>query len=336
VRDDRRRYVRESLGDPQAVLVGDETGCRKQGTKSAGGARQDAGTAGKIDTCQRGVFLAYASAQGRPWLARELDLPQEWLADQDRCHAAGVPAAAQVQTTPPLAPVMLERALTAGGPAQWGTGADVYGHDRKVRLWLARWPQARVMAGPANEPVWRGLQPRRVQALIAPLAAEAWQRRRAGDGAQGPRWDAWALAPLNPPLTPGWGRWVLARRSLEASTALADSAVYAPASTPLAEMVRGAGSRWSLEECLEATTGAVGLEQAEVRVWSAWYRHITLALCAHAFRTVVRAQAALEAPENGGPRHRPARLHRRHLPRPLKRSYRERCRKGGGYGGRSP
>jgi SRSO17 transposase len=87
-------------------------------------------------------------------------------------------------------------------------------------------------------------------------------------------------------------------------------------------MVRAAGSRWSIEECLAATKGEVGLDQYEVRVWSAWYRHITLALFAHAFRTVVRAQAQLAAYEQGGPHRWPARLYQRPLPRPRKRSYR--------------
>jgi SRSO17 transposase len=322
VRDDLQRYVSESLGDPQAVLVVDETGFLKKGTKSAGVARQYSGTAGKIDNCQIGVFLAYASPKGRTWLDRELYLPQEWLADQDRCQAAGIPAAVKFQTKPQLAQVMLERALAAGVPAKWVTGDEVYGHDRKLRLWLECWPQAYVMAVPANEPVWQGFQQLRVQALIAPLAADAWQCLSAGDGAKGPRLYDWALVPLNPPLTPGWSRWLLARRSLEAPTALAYYVVFAPEPTPLDEMVRAAGSRWSIEECIEATKGEVGLDQYEVRLWSAWYRHITLALFAHAFLTVVRAQAQLAACEKGGPRRWPARLHQRQLPRPLKRSYR--------------
>jgi SRSO17 transposase len=322
VRDELRRYVSEALGDPQAVLIVDETGFLKKGTKSAGVARQYSGTAGKIDNCQIGVFLAYASPKGRTWLDRELYLPQEWLADPERCQGAGIPATVTFQTKPQLAQAMLERALAAGVPAKWVTGDAVYGHDRKLRLWLESWPQAYVMAVPANEPVWRGFQQLRVQGLIARLAADAWQCLSAGDGSKGPRLYDWAVIPLNPPLTPGWCRWVLARRSLEAPTELAYYVVYAPEHTPLAEMVRVAWSRWSIEECLEATKGEVGLDQYEVRLWSAWYRHITLALFAHAFLTVVRAQAELEAQEKGGPRRRPAPLHRRPSPRPLKRSYR--------------
>src|SRR5437868_9079836 len=77
VRDDLRAYVVEHLGDPAAVLVIDETGFLKKGTKSVGVQRQYSGTAGRIENCQIGVFLAYASATGRTFLDRELYLPKE-------------------------------------------------------------------------------------------------------------------------------------------------------------------------------------------------------------------------------------------------------------------
>jgi SRSO17 transposase len=121
------------------------------------------------------VFLTYASPKGCTWLDRELYLPQERLADQDRCQAAGMPAAVTFQTQLQWAQVMLERTLTAGVPARWVTGDEVYGHDRKSHRWLESYPQASVMAVPANEPVWQGFQQRRVQVLSAPLAAAAWQ-----------------------------------------------------------------------------------------------------------------------------------------------------------------
>jgi hypothetical protein len=84
------------------------------------------------------------------------------------------------------------------------------------------------MAGPANAPVWRGCQPLRGQGRIARLTADAWQRLRAGAGSQGPRLYDWVVIPLTPPWTPGWCRWLLARRRLEAPTALADDVVSAP------------------------------------------------------------------------------------------------------------
>src|SRR5918996_1405739 len=89
VRDDLRAYVVEQLGDPAAVLVVDETGFLKKGTKSVGVQRQYSGTAGRIENCQVGVFLAYASGKGRAFIDRELYLPQEWTADRGRPQEAG-------------------------------------------------------------------------------------------------------------------------------------------------------------------------------------------------------------------------------------------------------
>ena len=90
VRDDVRGYVVEHLGDRAGVLVVDETGFVKKGTKSAGVARQYSGTAGRIENCQIGVFLGYATGAGRTFLDRELYLPQAWTEDRDRCREAGV------------------------------------------------------------------------------------------------------------------------------------------------------------------------------------------------------------------------------------------------------
>src|ERR671925_1018460 len=121
VRDDLRAYVVEHLGDPDAVLVLDETGFLKKGNKSAGVKRQYSGTAGRIENCQIGVFLAYASRHGRTFLDRELYLPQEWATDAARRAEAGVPEEVQFATKPQLAQRMLQRARAAGVPAAWVT-----------------------------------------------------------------------------------------------------------------------------------------------------------------------------------------------------------------------
>src|SRR3954452_19133099 len=138
VRDDLRAYVVEHLGETTGVLVVDETGFLKKGPKSAGVQRQYSGTAGRLENCQIGVFLAYASAQGRTFLDRELYLPREWATDIVRREAAAVPASVEVRTKPQLARAMLERALDAGIPAQWVTGDEVYGGDRRLRVWLPK------------------------------------------------------------------------------------------------------------------------------------------------------------------------------------------------------
>jgi len=117
VRDDVRDAVVEALADAErGVLIADETGFVKKGTKSAGVAHQYSGTAGRIENSQIGVFLAYASDRGRALIDRELYLPKEWIADRDRCAAAGIPDDVGFATKPELAQLMVERALAARIP----------------------------------------------------------------------------------------------------------------------------------------------------------------------------------------------------------------------------
>ena len=153
VRDDLRAYVVEHLGETAGVLVVDETGFLKKGPKSAGVQRQYSGTAGRMENCQIGVFLAYASAQGRTFLDRELYLPREWAADEARREEAAVPTTVEFHTKPQLARAMLERALDAGVPAQWVTGDEVYGGDRRLRLWLEERQMPHVLAVKRTEPL---------------------------------------------------------------------------------------------------------------------------------------------------------------------------------------
>ena len=189
---------------------------------------------------------------------------------------------------------MLARALDAGVPAGWVTGDSVYGDDRRLRLWLEEREQAYVMAVSGKEYVWMGFRQVRIKELLADLPDEGWQRLSAGAGSKGPRWYDWLLLPINPPLTEGWRRWVLVRRKLDEPTDLTAFVAYAPAATDLETLVRVAGSRWTIEVALEEAKGEVGLDQYEVRSWTGWYRHITLAMWAHALLAMLRARAVTE------------------------------------------
>jgi SRSO17 transposase len=303
VRDDLQRYVVEHLGDPAGVLVVDETGFLKKGNQSAGVQRQYSGTAGRIENCQVGVFLAYASPKGRTFLDRELYLPREWADAPQRRREAGVPETVEFATKPQLAQQMLERARKAGVLAAWVTGDAVYGGDRKLRVWLEEQGQAFVLGVACKEPLWAGTDggPRQVRAdrLAEAIAPDQWQRLSAGAGAKGPRLYDWAWARLFRPGWPGWEHWLLVRRTIRQPEELAYYVVYSPEGTPLASLVRVAGSRWAIEEGLESAKGEVGLDQYEVRRWDAWYRFITLALLAHAYLTVLRSRALL-TDEKGG------------------------------------
>jgi len=294
VRDDLRQYVIAELGDPAGILVVDETGFPKQGTHSAGVARQYSGTLGKISNCQVGVFLGYTSPQGHVALDRELFIPQEWFTNRDRCRTAGIPEEVEHRTKPHLARMMLERALDGGVPAAWVTGDEVYGSDGKLRRALEareECPVGYVLAVRSNQSVttWPPYGPpgqSTVAALLATIPPAGWQRLSCGDDAQGPWEHDWAWAPLRPALRDGWVQSVLWRRHLERPDDLAYYLVYAPAHTSRAELVRVAGARWSIDDLFKLAKGQVGLDQYEVRSWHGWYRHITLALLALTVLTV--------------------------------------------------
>src|SRR5262245_20477333 len=289
VRDDLRAYVVKHLGDPQAVLVLDATGFLKKGQQSAGVARQYSGTAGRIENCQIGVFLAYASSQGHALLDCALYVPQAWTNDRERCERAGLPEKHPFATKPQLARQMLKRAFDAKVPATWVTGDSVYGDDRRLRVWLEEREQAYVLAVSGKEYVWRGWQQHQVKMVLATLSPNGWTRLSAGAGTKGLRWYEWRWLPLAHPLHPTWRRWLLVRRSLSDLTDLTAYVVFAPHESSLETAVRVAGSRWTVESCFEAAKGEVGLDQYEVRSWTGWYRHITLAMWAYALLTVLRA-----------------------------------------------
>jgi SRSO17 transposase len=308
VRDELRTYVIQHLGDPDGVLVIDETGFLKKGRHSAGVARQYSGTAGRIENCQIGVFLGHASRLGQTLLDRELYLPREWTDDPARCQRAGIPQDRRFATKPQLARQMVARALAAGVPARWVTGDSVYGDDRRLRMGLEAHPQAHVLTVSGKEYVWLGWQQRQVKTLLARLPAEGWTRLSAGDGAKGPRWYDWRWLPLAPPLEPGWHRWLLVRRSVSDPTDLTAYVVFAPQDVTLEAVVRVAGSRWTIESGFEAAKGEVGLDHYEVRSWTGWYRHITLAMWALALPVVLRAGALAVEVFKKNPVSEPSRL----------------------------
>jgi len=298
VRDDLDQYVREHLGDEEAILIVDETGFLKKGRHSAGVKRQYSGTAGRIENCQVGVFLAYAGRQGHALLDRALYLPEDWLADRERCRQAGIPEEVAFTTKPNLAWQMLRHAVAQQVPFRWVTGDSVYGDYHSLRLWLEALPKGYVLGVSGKETVNIAWHSQRVSELLATLPTDGWARLSAGDGTKGPRWYDWLRIPLSNPLVAGWRRWLLVRRSLSDPSDLAAFACFAPAETSLEELVRVAGCRWAIEACFEEAKGEVGLDHYEVRSWTGWYRHITLACLAHAFLAVMRV-AALDP--KGGP-----------------------------------
>lgn len=288
VRDDLVAYVLEHLADP-AVLVLDETGFVKKGTKSVGVAPQYCGTVGKIANCQIGVFLAYATAHGPALLDRALYLPKEWADDPARRAEASVPADATCIPKPALGQQLLERAFAAGVTAAWVTADSVYGGAYALRHYLEEREQPFVLAVPSTQRV--GLSAK-AEFVVAAWPDAAWQRLSAGEGSQGPRWYDWAWMPMPWRDAPAdMAHFLLARRSVSHPDELAYYFVFGSATATLEQVAQVAGARWQVEQAFELAKGEVGLDEYEVRTWVGWYRHITLAMFALAYLTVVRQHA---------------------------------------------
>jgi SRSO17 transposase len=291
VRDDLVAYAHGYLADPQGVLIIDETGFLKKGTKSAGVQRQYSGTAGRIENCQIGVFLAFTGRKGHALLDRELYLPKEWAGDAARRKAAGVPPEVKFATKPQLAERMLKRAWRAGVHAAWVTGDAVYGNDPHFRRTLESNRQPYVLAVKSDQRLWVDLRQVRVDRIGDGWPVRAWRKASAGAGSKGPRWYDWAVEAFGPVDQQGWQLWLLVRRHRDRHEERAYYLCRGPASTPRRELVRVAGSRWPVEECFERAKGDCGLDEYEVRSWVGWYRHVTLSLFALAMLTVIRGRA---------------------------------------------
>lgn len=300
VRDQLQIYVREMMGDQRGVYILDETGFLKKGKKSVGVQRQYSGTAGRVENCQIGVFLAYATQTGQTLVDRELYLPKSWTQDRQRCREADVPEEVTFATKPQLAARMLWRALDAGLCAKWVTGDCVYGSHRPLRAGLEERSQAYALCVKCSESVDVQGERKRVDRIAADLGADQWQRLSAGSGSKGPRLFDWVCVELDKPEQEGWQRCLVVRRSLVEGEKPADLAyvlVFAPCGTTLQEMVAPIGTRWTVEQCFEEGKGEVGLDEYEVRSWHGWFRHITLSMLAHAFLMVLRMQSQTQMPQ---------------------------------------
>ncbi|MHA7961764.1 IS701 family transposase [Streptomyces sp. L500] len=290
VRDDVRGYVVETIGDRDAVLIGDDTGFLKKGVRSAGVQRQYSGTAGRTENCQVGTFLAYASSKGRALIDRELYVPASWTDDRERCQDAGIPDEVPFATKTEHFKAMLNRAMEAGVPFAWVTADEAYGQSKSLRWWMEQRAVRHVMCVKTSDTViTRGMGERRVDELVAGLAPQAWKRLSAGKGSHGERMYQWARIPIRIWWENGHGHWVLARRSLKDPADIAYYVCYGPVGTRLKDLVRVAGARWAVEECFQTAKGECGLDHYQVRLYHAWYRHITLAMAALAALTAVRA-----------------------------------------------
>lgn len=286
-------YARQHLlkEEEPGVLIVDETGFLKKGIQSVGVQRQYCGTAGRIENCQVGVFLALSGSRGRALIDRELYLPESWCADRARCDEAGVPHDVTFATKPKLAMTMLARAFEGGLKPRYVLADEVYGSDGKFRRFLEDRGQPYVAAVTARQRLWVQLEQKRVDEIARTTPRKAWFRLSVADGAKGPRVYDWAAARFGEPTKHGLVRWLLVRRSVQDPTELAYYLCLAPQRATAKDLAIAAGQRWSIESCFEAAKQETGLDEYEVRSWDGWYRHVTLSMLALAFLAAVRAAA---------------------------------------------
>jgi SRSO17 transposase len=299
-------WVDQELGSDQGTLIVDECGFPKCGNKSVGVARQYCGATGKIDNCQNGVFLAYASAAGHTLLDERLYLPEDWANDAERRHEAGVPDNVVFRTKPELA---LELIRSVGPQVRhgWVTFDEGYGKDpgflsgleelderyigevpKSCRGWLRR-PKV-------DEPKPSQLGRRRVKARVAagqpkPQTAEeiaaalppsAWKRLSFRQGSKGTQQAQFARVRIvvERDNLPGPELWLVIERSCDQSPYIKYYLSNAAPDCPLLEMVQAGHNRWPVEDCFLRGKQEVGLDDYEVRGWRGWHHHMTLAMLA--------------------------------------------------------
>src|SRR5690242_3169212 len=306
LRDLVRDYAVETLAEPDAVLVIDETGFLKQGKASCGVARQYTGSAGKVINCQIGVFAAYVSGRGHAFVDRALYLPRAWADDPARLAAAHVPPGAGFATKPRLALAMIGRAIAAGVPFAWVAADSVYGVG-EVETALRRAGKGYVLGVNASHSFtsWGDKPPvaGTAEAIARALPASAWARLSAGEGTKGPRLHDWAyleLADLEAAeygdgLSGPWTRGLLVRRSV-ADGDLAYFTTWCPAGTGIEILVNVEGRRWAIEDGFETAKSELGLDHDETRSWHGWHRHVSLVMLAFAMLAVIRHRANAPTP----------------------------------------
>jgi SRSO17 transposase len=306
LRDKVRDEVISSLGDPNGVLVVDETGFLKKGTHSVGVARQYSGTAGRIENCQVGVFLAYASPLGQALIDRRLYLPEAWAADSVRRRETHVPENVAFATKLKIAGELMSAALDAGVPCAWVLADALYGSDSKLRRLLEDRRQPYVLAVRSNLHLrfvtGKGFIQTDPATLADELATDAWKVHAAGEGTKGIRLYDWARIALPWVVDAGFERCILIRRNRNNPEERAYYLVFSRAGTALSELAGAAGLRWTIEECFQRAKEELGLDHCEARSWHGWHRHMTLCMAAAAFLARLSAQLRQSTERKGNER----------------------------------
>jgi SRSO17 transposase len=275
----------------RGLVVGaiDETGQVKQGTCTAGVKRHYLGCAGKVANGITTVHLAYVRERtGHALIAARQWIPAEHIDDPVTSLVTGLPQDLVFRTKGQLAIGLLTEAFADGIRLDFVCGDEVYGACTQLREFCEDHDQAYVLRVPSNFhlTLTRGVKLSCKQAAARLLASgRGWEVRSAGAGSKGNRWYAWAwLATISP-------RHYLLIRRHRATGELAFCYCYVPEGQPVSlhRLIRAAGLRWPVEEAFQFGKDCFGLDQSQVRLYTAIARHTVLVMAALAICAVTAA-----------------------------------------------
>ena len=320
------QLVAEELGEPDGVLMFDETGFVKKGKDSVGVARQYCGTLGKVENCQVGVFAGYASRQGYALVDKRLFLPEVWWTDayaarRTRCN---VPDELTFQSKPQLAAAMLEAMAQEGLlPFKYIVADCLYGNSptfldavdacvgrtalvaipSETRCWLQRPRTADKHyrykgEARAKRVVELGSAPCMVATVAASLPASSWYRRKVSEGTKGPIVYEFARqrVTLCKDGLPERTVWLVIKRTTGVEKTYSYYISNAPASTPLRTFVWLSSVRWAVEQCFEEAKTELGMAHYEVRKYPGWHHHMLTTMLAHFFLWHLKLRLGKKSP----------------------------------------
>ena len=322
------QLVAEEMGEPDGVLMFDETGFVKKGKDSVGVARQYCGTLGKVENCQVGVFAGYASRQGYALVDKRLFLPEVWWTDayaarRTRCN---VPDELTFQSKPQLAAAMLEAMAQEGLlPFKYIVADCLYGNSptfldavdacvgrtalvaipSETRCWLQRPRTADKHyrykgEARAKRVVEPDSAPCMVATVAASLPASSWYRRKVSEGTKGPIVYEFARqrVTLCKDGLPERTVWLVIKRTTGVEKAYSYYISNAPASTPLRTFVWLSSVRWAVEQCFEEAKTELGMAHYEVRKYPGWHHHMLTTMLAHFFLWHLKLRLGKKSPRS--------------------------------------
>jgi len=307
------RLVQDEMGEPDGVLIIDETGFVKKGQDSVGVARQYCGSLGKVENCQVGVFAAYASRQGYALVDKRLFIPESWFTEayQARRTKCKLPDEVTWQSKPQLAAAMVQALHQAGIlPFKYMVADCLYGNSpdfwaaceacvgtvafvatpADTRGWLQPLATTTQTYTYKGEPRTKrvavtDMPPSTVAEVARAIPATFWYRRTVAEGTKGPITYEFARKRLRlcKDGQPTTAVWLLIKRTLGAHPRYWYYLSNAPVSVPLRLLVWLSGVRWAIEQGFEETKTELGMAHYEGRKYPGWYHHMLTCMLAHFF-----------------------------------------------------